>query len=270
MAEAPDHLRRHGLADWVAAKAFEDRGNVAPATIAKDGETLDLFLNRTFEAVEEALADGGFLLGLGGECTASIGAIAAARRFHPDLRLLWLDAHGDFNTPETTPSGFWGGMCLAHIAGLPIPGVSFGEEGVMDGDRVVLVGARDLDPGEADNVASVGGHLIPWSEGLVERVGEAVSDGPLWIHLDVDVLDPSVVGSVHFPTPGGPDMEQVVSLLEALAEFVPVVALETTAFSAETDEEGKAARAVLQIIDRLVPAIVGQGFRLPPAPQDSV
>ncbi|MFQ5946378.1 MAG: arginase family protein [Anaerolineae bacterium] len=265
MAEAPDHLRRHGLSAWVEAKGLEDRGNVAAATVASDGDALDRFLGQTSEAVEGALADGRFLLGLGGECTASIGAIAAAQRLHSDLRLLWLDAHGDFNTPQTTPSGFWGGMCLAHIAGLPIPGISFGADGVLDGERVVLVGARSLDPGEADNVSSVGSHLLSfaWPGPLLDQVHDAVSGRPLWIHLDVDVLDPSVVSSVHFPTPGGPDMEQVVSLLEAVAQDSPVVALEVTAFSSETDEDGQAARTVLQIIDRLVPALSNRGPELP-------
>ncbi len=269
MAEAPDHLRRHGLSAWVETKGLDDRGNVAPATIASDGPTLDHFLAQTADAVEEALADGGFLLGLGGECTASIGAISAAQRRHPNLRLLWLDAHGDFNTPETTPSGFWGGMCLAHIAGLPIPGVSFGANGVLRGERVVLVGARDLDPGEADNVSSVGGHLLSWSEELVDRVRDAVSGGPVWIHLDVDVLDPSVVSSVHFPAPGGPDLKEVVSLVEAATENASVVGLETTAFSSETDQDGWAARTVLELIDRLVPALSRERSSLPPASPDA-
>ncbi|MFQ5790710.1 MAG: arginase family protein [Acidobacteriota bacterium] len=270
MAEAPDHLRRHGLSTWVEAEGLEDRGNVAPASVAADGETLGRFLGQTSEAVEGALADGGFLLGLGGECTASIGAISAAQRLHPDLRLLWLDAHGDFNTAATTPSGFWGGMCLAHIAGLPIPGVSFGADGVLDGERVVLVGARDLDPGEADNVSAVGGHLLHFDQPgpLLDQVRHAVSGAPLWIHLDVDVLDPSVVSSVHFPTPGGPDIDQVVSLLVAVSQDSPVVALEVTAFSSETDQDGQAARTVLKIIDRLMPAMSGRPSSLSQSPAE--
>ncbi len=96
-----------------------------------------------------------------------------------------------------------------------------------------------------------------------------MSGGPVWIHLDVDVLDPSVVSSVHFPAPGGPDLKQVVSLVEAATENASVVALETTAFSSETDQDGWAARTVLELIDRLVPALSREQSSLPPASPDA-
>jgi arginase family enzyme len=131
----------------------------------------------------------------------------------PGVRFLWIDAHGDFNTPETTPSGFLGGMCLGAACGR----WDAGWPDTIDPASVSFLGVRDLDPGEKVEVSEAG-------------VGEGVPDeGPVYVHLDVDGLDPSVM-PVQFPVPGGLQAGEVRSVLERLVADGRLVGLEVTAF----------------------------------------
>src|SRR5205814_5494561 len=105
------------------------------------------------DAVAASLEDGARCLVVGGECTIVAGTVPGALAVDPDLVLVYFDAHGDFNTLATTPSHFVGGMCLAHVCGRRIAPLLWpGVRGIAE-ERVVLVGARDLDPGESDNLA---------------------------------------------------------------------------------------------------------------------
>jgi arginase family enzyme len=141
------------------------------------------------------------------DCTICIGTFPAVAAREPAVRFLWLDAHGDFNTPDTTPSGFLGGMCLAAACGV-------WSDGRIDPARVHMVGVRDLDEDEREVVARAG-----------VRMG-VPHHGPVYVHLDCDVLDPSVHRS-QFPVPGGMGLEGLQALLAGLGDRV--VGLEVTA-----------------------------------------
>jgi arginase family enzyme len=141
------------------------------------------------------------------DCTICIGTFPAVVAREPAVRFLWLDAHGDFNTPETTPSGFLGGMCLAAACGV------WGD-GRVDPARVHMVGVRDLDEDEREVVARAG-----------VRMG-VPHHGPVYVHLDLDVLDPSEHRS-QFPVPGGMSLEALRGLLAGLGDRV--VGIEVTA-----------------------------------------
>ena len=125
------------------------------------------------------------------------GFVAGALRKHPDACLVWVDAHGDLNTPGTSHSGFLGGMPFAVIVGW------WGAEqraacGLrpMDEGRCALVGARDLDPGEASMLA---GSRIVATDGVAAAIERLPAEAPLLLHLDGDVLDPSVAPGVDVP-----------------------------------------------------------------------
>jgi arginase len=146
------------------------------------------------------------------DCTICIGSFPAVVAREPSVRFLWLDAHGDFNTPDTTPSGFLGGMCLSAACGA-------WTEGRVDPARVHMVGVRDLDEDEREVVARAG-----------VRMG-VPQHGPVYVHLDCDVLDPSV-HAAQFPVPGGMALEGLGALLAGLGDRVvgiEVTALEDTA-----------------------------------------
>ncbi len=160
--------------------------------------------------VSAALDQGELPLLTASDCTICIATLPTAARRVPALRVLWLDAHGDFNTPDSTPSGFLGGMCLAAACGR----WDAGWPDTIDPAAVSFLGVRDLDPGERVEVEQAG-------------VGTGVpGDGPVFVHLDLDVLDPSVLAP-QFPVPGGLAADEVRDLLAGLGDRL--VGIEVTA-----------------------------------------
>jgi arginase len=147
------------------------------------------------------------------DCSICIATMPTVARRVPGVRFLWVDAHGDFNTPDTTPSGFLGGMCLGAACGR----WDAGWPDTIDPVSVSYLGVRDLDPGEKLEVEAAG-------------VGSGVpSEGPVYVHLDMDGLDPSVM-PVQFPVPGGLQADEVRAALERLVAEGRLVGLEVTAF----------------------------------------
>jgi arginase len=180
-----------------------------------------------------------------GDCMASIGVLAGLERKGLFPSIYWFDAHGDFNTPETSPSGFLGGMPLAMITGRGDQSIleAVGLTPVPD-DKVVLSGARDLDPGEAEAIARSG--LVRLS---VHDVAHVVPPGgPLFVHLDVDVVDPEEMPAVGYPAPGGPGVALVRAALIHLAATDQVVGVSVGA----PDPELAGAPAAFSATRRLV------------------
>jgi arginase family enzyme len=177
--------------------------------------------------VDDAMAAGRFPVLLASDCSICITTLPTVLRHHPEARVAWLDAHGDFNTPETTPSGFLGGMCLAAACGRWDAGLG---EGVLDPGRVVMTGVRDLDGGERVELERAGVGTAP-----PDKLAGALEGDEVYVHLDLDVLDPSVFPA-QFPVAGGLSSEGLRDLLGELAESSHVIGLEITAFEAPEDE----------------------------------
>jgi arginase family enzyme len=158
-------------------------------------------------------------------------------RHRPDARILWLDGHGDYNTPETSGSGYLGGMCLAAATGEWDAGL--GVEAVPP-EHVVLTGVRDLDPGERELLERSAATVIGASpvETLV-AAKNALEGAPVFMHLDLDVIDPE-----HFPAavpaPGGLHPDKLYDLMDSVLEDCELVGLEITNFDAPDDEEARA------------------------------
>jgi arginase len=146
------------------------------------------------------------------DCSICIATLPTVAARIPGLRILWIDAHGDFNTPETTPSGFLGGMCLSAACGR----WEAGWPETIDPASVHFLGVRELDPGEREEVADADVQTgVP-------------AEGPVYVHLDVDSLDPDVM-PVQFPVPGGLALDEVRDALAALAADGRLVGIEVTA-----------------------------------------
>jgi len=158
------------------------------------------------------------------ECTLVPPVLAAVREKHPDVRLVWIDAHGDLNTPATTPSGFLGGMPFAQLLGWCFDDWrrQAGLEPALPEERAVLVGGRDLDPGERDNVDRSRLHEADDAAGALAALPP---DAPLYVHVDTDVLDPSLTPDAGFPAPGGWSVERMRAELATFAQSGRVVAL---------------------------------------------
>jgi arginase family enzyme len=144
---------------------------------------------------------------LGGCCCSHVGTVEGLAARHGRLSVVWLDAHGDLNTPESSPSGNEWGMPLRMLI----------DGGAVDATDVALIGARNLDPPEDAFIAASGLHTGP---DAVERALEGV--GRVYVALDVDVLEPSEL-SVFMPEPDGPTLAEVGEILTSVRERAAVV-----------------------------------------------
>jgi arginase family enzyme len=195
--------------------------------------------------VEDMLTAERFPVLTSSDCSICMTTFQAVVRHAPDVRVLWLDAHGDFNTPETTPSEFLGGMCLAAACGRWDSGFAPS----LEPAKVLMCGVRDLDAGERVLVETAGvGNARP-SEVVGILRGERV-----YVHLDLDVLDPSVLPA-QFAVPNGLSDTGLRTLLTELKDAAEIVGLEVTAFEAPEDERERAIRTALvaSIVGALLP-----------------
>jgi arginase len=200
--------------------------------------------------IDDALAAGDVPVLLAGDCSVAVTTLAAAVRNRPEARLLWLDAHGDYNTPDTTESGFLGGMCLAAACGVWDAGL--GE--AVGPERVVLAGIRDLDAGERELLEAGPATVIGAStvETLV-AVKNALDGAPVFIHLDLDVIDPEHFPAA-FPAPGGLHPDRLYDLLDSVLEDSELAGVEITAFEAPEAEQERiaATETALHVLEPLL------------------
>jgi arginase len=154
---------------------------------------------------------------LGGCCCSHIGAIEGLATRYGRLALVWLDAHGDLNTPESSPSGDLWGMPLRMLL----------DSGSVEPRDVVLLGARNLDPPEREFIASIG---LPTDPGDLDRVLEGTEG--VYVALDCDVFEPNGISS-FMPEPGGYSLEQAEDLFRGIAERAPVLGAGLSGLAAE-------------------------------------
>jgi arginase len=148
-----------------------------------------------------------------GDCLTALGTVAGLQSGGADPAIVWFDAHGDVQTPETTSSGYLAGMSLRLLTGYR-PELIASRLGLrpVPEDRIVLVGARDLDPPEATYLDQA-----PIRRSQVTDLPAAeLPDGPLYVHVDLDVVDGAQLPGLRYPTPGGPDAGQVADALSLL------------------------------------------------------
>lgn len=198
---------------------------------------------------------------LAGNCNASLGALASLPP--GSTGLLWLDAHADCNTPETSVSGFFDGMALTMITGgvwqamaATVPGF----HPVAERD-VLLVGARDLDPGEARRLerspiacfaaADVPAGLSPALDSLTRRVSR------IHLHVDLDVLDPTVGRANSFAVPDGLLLAQAEALLAETAQRFEVASVTFSAYDPDVDPDDRIVHATRTLLTALLESIAG-------------
>ncbi len=201
-------------------------------------------------AVETAVRAGQRPVSVAGDCCAALGMIAGLQRAGLDPKLIWFDAHGDFNTPETSPSGFLGGMPLAMMVGRgdqTIP-LALGQRQFDEG-HITLTDARDLDRLEAEAVASsMINHL-----GLVSDLERApLPWGPLWVHFDIDVIDVDEAPAVSYPAANGPSVEVLGDVFRYLAASRQVQAVSVSLWNPALDGAAATRNAVLKLLQLLL------------------
>ena len=180
---------------------------------------------RLYEAVADAAARAARPLLLSGDCTTALGAVAGLQRRHGDAAVVWLDGHGDFNTPATTITGYLGGMPLAMLTGRAPELISdpLGLRPVADSD-VVLVDARDLDPAERDNLAASRIRRVPAEPGEIGTVLAGLGGKPVYLHIDVDIIDSGQLPGLRVPAGPGPGFTKIEDCLAVILTAVNVTA----------------------------------------------
>ena len=174
------------------------------------------------QAAAGAVARAARPLLLSGDCTASLGAVAGLQRRHRDLAVVWLDAHGDFNTPATTISGYLAGMALAMLTGrVPEFGDPLGLRPVAD-TNVVLADARDLDPAERDALAASQVRRVAADPAAITSTLDGLGRTPVYLHLDVDVIDSTQLPGLRFPSGPGPSVTRIEECLTAVCAAADV------------------------------------------------
>ena len=212
------------------------------------------------QAVKQTLLVGDFPLIVSGSCDVSLGILAGFDHSHTGV--IWFDAHGDFNTPETTRSGFFGGMPLAIVTGhcyqdlwtyignsIPIPET-----------QALMVGVRDLDPQERVRLEQSAIKVITCdklqqveqaTEGMFSLNGFASNARDVYLHVDIDVVDPQEAPGVDYPAAGGPSAQEVEHALGTIVKHFSIKAAALTAYNPERDSEEKTLQIGLRLLMQL-------------------
>jgi arginase len=200
--------------------------------------------------VAEILQSGDRPVSIAGDCCSAIGIAAGMQRAGIDHTLLWFDAHGDFNTWETTPSGFLGGMPLAMIVGRgeqTMP-ASVGLHPLPE-ERVILTDARDLDPGEKRGLDRSKVARLP---SVTDLLTFSLPDAPILVHFDTDVLDPAYAPAMSYPAPDGPSPDELQEVFRLLASTGKVRAVSMSTWNPKLDGSGGTKNLCMQLLQTLL------------------
>ena len=214
---------------------------------------------RAASAVSTSLQSGHFPLVLGGDHSLSIGSIRGAARIKK-LGVIWIDAHADFNTDETTPSGNIHGMPLAALCGFGDVRLSrLWDEvlPVVDPKRVAIVGARDLDPGEKVNLREAGVMVMGMEQidrlGMVAAVEKAIervsrnADG-IYLSFDMDAMDPRHAPGVGTPVPAGLTQREAHVACELVGETGVLIGMDVVEVNAILDVQNQTAELAVEFV----------------------
>ena len=266
----PSAIRYAGLASRIRelGRGCADWGNVETvvAESVAVGDERARFLGEIKQVceriallVERAVGEGYLPLVLGGDHSIALGTIAGlARAAGRPGGVLWLDAHGDVNTPATSPSGNVHGMPLAAVLGAAGPEF---ESDVLrlpavDPSRVALVGVRSLDPPERELLRELEVSVFTMSDvdrmGIETAIREALAriDGPGFVHvsLDMDVVDPQVAPGVGTPARGGLSYREAHLAMELVSEAGLVGSLEVVEVNPILDRENETGRLAVELV----------------------
>lgn len=202
------------------------------------------------QAVKSAVEGGERPVSIAGDCCTAIGVLAGLQRGGMAPTLIWFDAHGDFNTWETTPSGFLGGMPLAMIVGRGEVrmGQAVGQTALPE-SCVILTDGRDLDPGERILVEESAVEHLPRVGMLQER---PLPEGAIYVHFDTDVINVQEAPAMNYLTAGGPTVEELRRVFAFLAESGQVAAVSVSSWNPELDEDGRTQRVVMSLLETLL------------------
>jgi arginase len=263
----PSAIRYAGLDDRLAqiGHACVDLGNVetAVAEATSPGDERARFLPEIQEAcrriadlVAQSSQEGALPLVLGGDHSVALGTLAGLARVHGPGGVLWIDAHGDLNSPESSPSGNVHGMVLSAALGLAGPAFAEGWGlPAVERTRVALVGVRSLDEGERELLKELDAKVFTMSDvdrfGVERAVRESLTHiaGPGFMHvsLDMDAVDPDVAPGVGTPVRGGLSYREAHLALELVAESGLASSLDVVEVNPILDRENETGKLAVEL-----------------------
>jgi arginase len=273
----PSAIRYAGLANKLAeiGYGFRDRGNVR---VKDPDEGRALYekiervggrstphnvaeIVRACEDLANVVADiakaGNFPVVLGGDHSIAMGTIAGLDRAGKRAGVIWIDAHGDINTPETSPSGNVHGMPFAVALGLAGDPFPASLRGTTDGKHAVLMAIRDIDPGEKDNIKKAGVTAITMADidrtGMADAMKKAIAvagqaPGGIHVSLDMDALDPDEAPGVGTPVRGGLSYREAQLAMEMVAASGKLRSIEVAEVNPILDTGNKTAQLAVELV----------------------
>ncbi|MCE9635374.1 MAG: arginase [Planctomycetes bacterium] len=272
----PSAVRLAGLHKQLARAGFDDVEDLGDLDVpavetltvrdekAKHVDEIATSCRALAKRVRSVLNRGRVPVVLGGDHSLAVGSISGVaahfRKRKQSIGLLWVDAHGDINTPATTRSGNVHGMPLAALVGLP-PEQLARIEGAfrkVDPDRVALVGIRDLDPGERDTLREVGAHVFTMTDiderGIAAVMRDAVrivsgpEAGPFHVSFDVDGIDPDYAPGVGTAVEGGLTYREAHFAMELVAETGRMSSMDVVELNPVLDEHNRTGKLAMELI----------------------
>jgi arginase len=262
-SKGPERLVQAGATKLVTSKGVAvtieqvDRGE----SFRDSGNASLVVGKRLAPIVRQAIGSKQFPLVLAGGCDVSKGILSGFD--HGRCGVVWFDAHGDFNTPETTTSGYFDGMSLAVITGHCYHSywAQIGNSTPIPESATLMMGVRDLDPAEREHLDHSAVQVVKWHEGKPQRDVRVVLDKlaqrvpEVYLHIDMDSLDPQVAPGVVFdPVPGGLSLEDMEECIRAVFARFQVRAATLAVYNPDRDQNDKTLRAGLRIIEVLAEA----------------
>jgi arginase len=267
--KAPAALRAAGLIERLQSAGYEviDHGDCAPRLFADDEEhrrarnlaEIVAGLNDLKPRAELAVKSGALVLVLGGDCAQVIGLLAAARRYHHHLNLLWFDRDADLNTPASTPSGRIDGMVVAHILGKGAPELVrfWGEPPLVREPDITLFGLERLDPPEQEYLSKSPMRHNYAGDIQFKGGGRAAQDAlahlhadahDFVLHLDTDVIAQEDFPAVNVPGSGGLRLEDVRSALLEFAKHKNLLGLDVAQYNPDKDPDSSGAKKLVDLL----------------------
>ena len=263
----PSAIRYAGLQQRLQSLGLQvqDSGNITVPIIEEvrhlsqddqmhNAEAIASVCQLTYDAVRKSLAAGEQAVVLGGDHSVALGSVAATLDAADSVGVLWIDAHGDFNTPDISPSGNVHGMVVSALMGFCPPPLLIGARRLRP-DQIVMIAIRDLDPAEKAAIRQAGIKVMTMSEidenGMAEVLRATLralgSVKAIHVSFDMDSLDPSVAPGVGTPVSGGLTVREAHLIMEMLADDGRVRTLDLVEVNPILDERNRTAQVAVDL-----------------------
>ncbi len=263
----PSAIRYAGLQSRLSKLGWQvcDGGNIAVPVVeeisresdderAHNAHAIAKVCRELHDQISATLANGDRAITLGGDHSVALGTVSAALAQAPRVGVMWIDAHGDFNTPETTPSGNVHGMVVSALMGMCPPVLTIGDVRLLP-NQIVQIGIRDLDAEEKVALARSGVKVFTMRDidenGMAAVVHAALNTlgnvDAIHISFDMDSLDPKIAPGVGTPVPGGLTYREAHLLLEMLADDGRVRSLDLVEVNPILDERNATAQVAVEL-----------------------